>query len=59
MRLVVVNRGFVVHKARIRTIEAAIVNLHMVTTATVLCVRHYYVTLADAFLEFNACTLKL
>ena len=59
MKLLVVDRGFVVHKTCIRTIEAAIVNLHMVTAATVLCVQHYYVTLADAFLEFNACTLKL
>ena len=41
---------------RVRMIEAAIIR---VTTATVLCVWHCYVTLADAFLEFNACTLKL
>lgn len=35
MRLVVVDRGFVVHKTRVCMIEAAIIR---VTTATVLCV---------------------
>lgn len=35
MRLVVVDRGFVVHKTCVRMIEAAIIR---VTTATVLCV---------------------